>query len=73
MGVWHSTARAKEKERHLDRQQWQELLEGAFPAGPARGCGNNIHSKGLETHSAKWAESTRDQYGQSLYRMMSGM
>lgn len=73
MGVWHSTAGAKEKEQHRDRQQWQELLEGACPAGPARDCGGDIHAKGLEAQSAKWTESTGGQYGQNLNGMMSGM
>lgn len=58
--MWHSTARAKEKEQRRDRQQQQELLKGACPAGPARACGSSSHAKGLEAHSAAWAEGTGD-------------
>lgn len=61
------TARAKEKEQHRDRQQWQGLLEGACPAGDR---GSSIHAK---DHSAERAGSTGDQDGPNLNGMLSGM
>lgn len=64
------TARAKEKEQHRDRQQWQGLLEGACPAGDR---GSSIHAKDLEAHRAEWAGSTGDQDGPNLNGMLSGM
>lgn len=73
MGEWHSTARAKEEEQHHDRQQGQELLQGACPSGLARDCKSSIHAEGLEAHSAEWTESTGDQYGQNLNETMLGM